>query len=83
MTTKIISFNECRSNLSTLWKEAKKKNFKITVTVHGKPAFDIVPVNIEENEIGLYEIPEDEVTPEMRRLIEESKKKPRSSFINI
>ncbi len=83
MTTKIISFNECRTNLSNLWKEAKKKNMRITVTVHGKPAFNIVPIELDEDEYGLFELPQEEVTPEMRHLIEESKKKPRNSFTNI
>lgn len=44
MTTKLISLNEFRSNLSNIWKQAKKKNEKYIVMVHSKPVLEVRPV---------------------------------------
>lgn len=44
MTTKLISLNEFRSNLSTIWKQAKKKNEKYIVMVHSKPVLEVRPI---------------------------------------
>ncbi len=44
MTTKLISLNEFRSNLSNIWKTAKKKNEKYIVMVHSKPVLEVRPV---------------------------------------
>ncbi len=44
MTTEIIRLGEYRKNLSSLWKKAKEKNIKYLVMVHGKPVFEVSPV---------------------------------------
>jgi len=44
MTTELISLNECRKNLSTIWKKAQKENKKYIVLVHSKPVMEIKPI---------------------------------------
>ncbi len=48
MTTEIIRLAEYRKNLSSLWKKARDNNIKYLVMVHGKPAFEVRPVDDEE-----------------------------------
>ena len=50
MTTKLISLNEYRKNLSHLWKEAQEKNIKYIIMVHSKPAFEVTPLLSNEFE---------------------------------
>jgi hypothetical protein len=45
MTTKLISLNEYRKNLSKLWKKAQNENIKYIVLVHSKPVFEVNPVS--------------------------------------
>jgi hypothetical protein len=45
MTTKLISINEYRKNLSTLWKKAQKEKIRYIVLVHSKPVFEVNPVS--------------------------------------
>ncbi len=58
MTTELISLNECRKNLSTIWKKAQKENKRYIVLVHSKPVMEIKPIydnNIEEVEPDEWE----------------------------
>ncbi len=58
MTTELISLNECRKNLSTIWKKAQKENKKYIVLVHSKPVMEIKPIydnKIEEVEPNEWE----------------------------
>ena len=45
MTTKLISINEYRKNLSKLWKKAQKEKIRYIVLVHSKPVFEVNPVS--------------------------------------
>lgn len=45
MTTELINLGDYRKNISTLWKKSKEQNIKYLVMVHGKPAFEVIPVN--------------------------------------
>jgi len=44
MTTKLISLNQYRTNLTKLWKDAKEKNVRYVVMVHSKPVFEVTPI---------------------------------------
>lgn len=44
MTTELISLNEYRKNISTLWKKAQKENIKYVVLSHSKPIFEVNPL---------------------------------------
>ena len=79
MTTKLISLNEYRKNLSKLWKKAQKENIKYIVLVHSKPVFEVNPVSD-------YEIPE--VEPDLFELeaikkYEENKKNWKLDFVDL
>ncbi len=52
MTTQLISLNEYRKNLSTIWKQAQEKNIKYVVLVHSKPVMEVKPIynNIIEDD---------------------------------
>jgi len=45
MTTKLISLNQYRTNLTKLWKDAKEKNVRYVVMVHSKPVFEVTPIS--------------------------------------
>lgn len=45
MTTELINLWDYRKNISTLWKKSKEQNIKYLVMVHGKPAFEVTPIN--------------------------------------
>ncbi len=45
MTTELISLNEYRKNISTLWKKAQKENIKYVVLAHSKPIFEVNPLH--------------------------------------
>ncbi len=52
MTTQLISLNEYRKNISTLWKKAQAENIKYVVLSHSKPIFEVNPLhgnNIEDD----------------------------------
>lgn len=44
MTTEIISLNEYRKNISSLWKKAQKENVKYIVLSHSRPIFEVKPL---------------------------------------
>ena len=48
MTTQLISLNEYRRNISTLWKKAQKENIKYIVLSHSKPIFEVNPLMTNE-----------------------------------
>ncbi|QFR39015.1 hypothetical protein A9Q91_02160 [Candidatus Gracilibacteria bacterium 28_42_T64] len=57
MTTKIISLNEYRKNLSTLWKQSRENDIKYIVMVHSKPVFEVNPIKedyLDENWDTMY-----------------------------
>lgn len=88
MTTRLISFKEYRSNLSSLWKEAMEKNVRYVVTVHSRPVFELTPIkNGELSDFDvvptLQRLPDDQVTPEMLRKARAALKKPLSSLTDI
>ncbi len=49
MTTKLIGIKDFRNNITSLWKESKKKNIRYIVMNHSTPVFEVKPVN--ENDI--------------------------------
>jgi len=52
MTTELISLNEYRKNLSTIWKKSQEQNIKYVVLVHSKPVMEVKPIydNIIEDD---------------------------------
>ncbi|USN58692.1 MAG: hypothetical protein H6767_00845 [Candidatus Peribacteria bacterium] len=48
MTSQLISLNEYRKNISTLWKKAQKENIKYIVLSHSKPIFEVNPITNNE-----------------------------------
>ncbi len=48
MTTKIIGIKNFRENITSLWKEAKKKNIRYIVMYHSKPVLEVSPLDDEE-----------------------------------
>ena len=50
MTTELISLNEYRKNISTLWKKAQKENIKYVVLSHSKPIFEVNPLQSNKME---------------------------------
>jgi len=59
MTTELISLNEYRKNLSTIWKKSQKQNIKYIVLVHSKPVMEVKPIynnQIEDVEPDNWEI---------------------------
>lgn len=44
MTTQLISLNEYRKNLSTIWKKSQAENIKYIVLVHSKPVMEVKPI---------------------------------------
>ncbi len=87
MTTKLISLAEYRSNLSTLWKEAKTNNIRYVVMVRSEPVFEVNPIHgntfTDDFIPKLVELPKEQITPELQQKIDTSMKKPISSFHNI
>jgi hypothetical protein len=63
MTTKIIGIKEYRKNITSLWKEARKKNIRYIVMYHSKPVFEVNPLQDEDELIDL-----------LRKDIEEARK---------
>lgn len=53
MTIKIIGIKEYRQNITTLWKEARKKNIRYIVMYHSKPVFEVNPLTDESELIEL------------------------------
>lgn len=51
MTTKIINFKDCRTNLSKLWKDAKANNVRYLVTIHSRPVLEIKAITDENSDI--------------------------------
>ena len=70
MTTKLISINEYRKNLSKLWKKAQKEKIRYIVLVHSKPVFEVNPVSDSE----ILEVEPDIVELEAIKKYEEDKK---------
>ena len=59
MTTELISLNEFRKNVSSIWKKAQRENKKYIVLVHSKPVMEIKPIfdnKIEEVKPEPWEI---------------------------
>ncbi|MDQ1343670.1 MAG: hypothetical protein QG650_390 [Patescibacteria group bacterium] len=87
MTTRLISLAEYRSNISTLWKEAKEKNIRYVVMVRSEPVFEVTPIHSSTFSHDfvpeLREIPQNEIPASLGAKIEASKKKPVSSFRNL
>ncbi len=50
MTTELISLNEYRKNISTLWKKAKQQDIKYIVLSHSKPIFEVNPIHTNKVE---------------------------------
>lgn len=48
MTTKVIGIKKFRQNMTSLWKEAKKKNIRFIVLHHSQPVFEVKPLSEEE-----------------------------------
>lgn len=48
MTTKLIGIKDFRNNLSSIWKESKKKNIRYIVMNHSTPIFEVKPITEEK-----------------------------------
>lgn len=48
MTTKAIGIKKFRENITSLWKEARKKKIKYIVMYHSEPIFEVTPIDEEE-----------------------------------
>ncbi len=87
MTTKLISLGEYRSNLSSLWKEAKTKNIRYVVMVRSQPVFEVNPIhgNVFDDDFvpEFVQLPDNQVTPELLAKIEATMRKPKSELMNI
>lgn len=46
--TKTIGLKEFRSNITTLWKTAQKKNIRYIVMHHSNPVFEVNPVTEDD-----------------------------------
>ncbi len=61
MTTQLISLNNYRKNISTLWKKWKEENIKYIVMVHSEPVFEVIPImnnSFDENMLELVQVSE-------------------------
>ncbi|MBD3330336.1 hypothetical protein GF354_02275 [Candidatus Peregrinibacteria bacterium] len=45
MTTKIIGIKKFRENITSLWKEAKKKKIRYIVMYHSTPVMEVNPID--------------------------------------
>ena len=54
MTTKAIGIKKFRENITSLWKEAKKKKIRYIVMYHTAPIFEVKPINEDELIIEKY-----------------------------
>ncbi len=57
MTTKIIGIKKFRENITSLWKEAKKKKIRYIVMYHSTPIMEVNP--IDEKELVLENLAKD------------------------
>ena len=83
--TNIVSVDETRKNLSTIINKAQYGRERFLVQKNNKPAVIILSVeDFKDNIIPeLKLLPKKEITPELRKLANETRKLPRSRFINI
>ena len=83
--TNIVSADEARKNLSEIISRVQYGHERFVVRKNKKDAVIILSIKDYEENImpELTELPEVEITPELRRLVEESRKKKNSEFINI
>ena len=81
----VVSVDETRKNLSEIINRAQYGLERFLVRKNNKDAVVILSAkDYEENIMPiLEELPEEEITPELRKLAEETRKMPRSHFINI
>lgn len=54
MTTKTIGIKKFRENITSLWKEAKKKKIRYIVMNHSEPIFEVKPIDEDELIIERY-----------------------------
>lgn len=86
MTTKLISLAEYRSNLSSLWKEAQEKNIRYIVMVRSEAVFEVNPIrgNIFDTLVPRFEeLPDNEVTPDIKAKLDSVMQKQVSELRNI
>lgn len=48
MTVKTIGIKEFRKNITSIWKEARKKKIKYIVLYHAEPVMEVSPINKKE-----------------------------------
>lgn len=48
METKLIGIKQFRKDVTTLWKEAQKKNIRYIVMYHAVPIFEVNPISQKE-----------------------------------
>lgn len=48
MTTKIVGIKDFRENITSIWREARKKNIRYIVMYHSTPIFEVNPLNEDE-----------------------------------
>lgn len=59
MSTQIISLQDFRKNMSTLWKKARTKKIRYLVMSHSQPVFEVKPIFSDEYDTTAgYTIPE-------------------------
>ncbi|EKD93974.1 MAG: hypothetical protein ACD_28C00011G0005 [uncultured bacterium] len=48
MITKMIGIKKFRENITTIWKEARKKKIRYIVLYHDTPIFEVNPIDEED-----------------------------------
>ncbi|MAG29131.1 hypothetical protein CL632_03250 [bacterium] len=57
MTTQVIGIKEFRQNITSLWKDARKKNRRYIVMHHATPVFEVKPLT--DDRLILKDLEED------------------------
>ncbi len=48
MTTKMIGIKKFRENITSIWKEARKKNIRYIVLYHSTPILEVNPIDDQD-----------------------------------
>ena len=83
--TNIVSVDETRRNLSEIISRAQYGKERFLVQKNKKNAVMILSLEDFEDNVmpELQELSEKEITPELRKLAKETKRMPRSQFVNM
>ncbi|PIS32322.1 hypothetical protein COT40_00705 [Candidatus Peregrinibacteria bacterium CG08_land_8_20_14_0_20_41_10] len=48
MTTKLVGIKDFRKNITSLWRDAQKKQIRYVVMYHSRPILEVSPLSSEE-----------------------------------